>query len=55
MKLITTILKKQVNGKYKIQAYEGSILFKEEKNLELKEAAEKIEQIKEEGRNAAQP
>ena len=54
MKLITTKLVQQMNGKYRIQAYEGSVMVKEEWNLELKEAAERIEQIMEEGRNATQ-
>ena len=54
MKLITTKLFQQLNGQYKVQAFEGSILFREISNLELKEAAEQIEQIMEEGRSATQ-
>lgn len=54
MKLITTKLFQQLNGKYKVQAFEGAFLFMEKDNLELKEAAEIIEQVKEEGRSATQ-
>ena len=52
MNLITTRLIQQMNGKYKLQAFEGSFLIRELWNLDLKEAAKKIEEIMEEGRNA---
>jgi hypothetical protein len=53
MKKLTTVkLIQQMNGYYKIQIFDGSILAREETNLELKDAALRIEQIMEESRNA---
>ena len=51
--LQTIKLIQQINGNYKIQVYDGSLLIKEEDNLDLKTASARIDEIKEEGRKDA--
>lgn len=46
----------QMNGFYKIQVFDNGIMIREERDFrDIKAATKRIEEIKEEGRNAAAP
>ena len=56
MKKYTIKLMGQINGFYKIQVYDHGVMVREEKDFPtIKSATKRIEEIKEEGENAASP